>query len=653
MGVCSRFVAAFVSAITLCSAPSALAQAPPPVEAYTRGAGVVGISLSEDGSRIAVTTLRQSTEGDQAGLQIIDLQDNRVVRAFAAPEGRLLGGAFWIDNRRLIFSAWASIRASDNPGSWNQWRGFALFDADTGEQNVAEVFGSSIYWLPGDPLSVRTIGSEYERNLMRSAQGAVDRGVLRIDLDQGGIRRVANLNNAQDEYTSALLFEDDGDLLARVDTDNRTNTWRFLVNGPDGLRTALEGVDETGAPPDLAGILADGRWALVTRRSDEDRWQMLAYDRNSGQFEVIASHDRYDMERGIRDRWTNRVVGVSWTEDLPRQRFFDPALQAAYEHLERVFEDGYAVIQSWSRDRGRIVVRGETSVDAGTYYLFDASTRTLQVLRRSYPELSGGAALGNRQTITYRARDGTRIPAYLTLPANADRNLPLVVLPHGGPHARDDFGFDAQASFLASRGYAVFQPNFRGSTGYGYAWFNAGRRHWGDGMMQTDVEDGVDALIRGEIADPARMCIVGGSYGGYVALTAVTRTPDRYRCAVSVAGVSDLVNMADTNRSDWWRLSMGDRRGDRDHLREISPANFADRVRAPVLLMHGKEDRTVPIWQSQLMRDRLLAAGRDVRFIEFEHEFHGFQYEENQAREFREIESFLAQHIGSGAPPAR
>jgi len=654
-------VAAALGAAILVWTPIARAQTPPPIEAYTSGPRVSSIGLSADGRRLVVTTSRYTTERDYATLQVINLANNEVERAFDAPANSLVSGAFWIDDRRIIFSVRPSQRAGANVLTQNFGRGYGLFDVETGSQRLVQARGFvGPYWVPGDAMAVRVVGYEWDpnRGSYSEMSGYGRRGVIRVDLAGRNARHIANLNDARAERTADLLLADDGELLARVDTNSGTNRWRFLVYESGGLRSVLEGIDEIGAPPDLAGILPDGRWAIVTRRDEEDRWRMFAFDRHTGQFEMIADHERYDMSSGIHDRWTNRVIGVRWVEEFPRQRFFDPALQTAYEHLAGVFASGYATISSWSRDRSRVVVFGETPEDPGSYYLFDTGSRSLQLLRRTYPQLTGAAALGDRQSITYRARDGTRIPAYLTLPANAAQNLPLVVMPHGGPHARDDFTFDPTAGFLASRGYAVLQPNFRGSTGFGYAWFNAGRGNWGVGIMQTDVDDGVNALVRSGIADPNRVCIVGASYGGYAALVGATLTPDRYRCAISIVGVSDLVRMLDeyvpgSQTADWWRLSMGDPRADREHLRAVSPVNFADRVRIPILLIHGREDPIVPVIQSRIMYDRLRGAGKDVRYIEIEHEGHGFFMEENRVREFREIEAFLAQHIGGGAASAQ
>jgi dipeptidyl aminopeptidase/acylaminoacyl peptidase len=219
--------------------------------------------------------------------------------------------------------------------------------------------------------------------------------------------------------------------------------------------------------------------------------------------------------------------------------------------------------------------------------------------------------------------------------------------------------FDWWAAFLASRGYAVVQPNYRGSGGYGLTWENAGHGQWG-GLMQTDVEDAIAPLARSGIIDASRVCIVGASYGGYAALAGATLTPDRYKCAVSVAGISDLVEFVtqleaqegpESIGSDYERQSIGDRLHDGDHMRAMSPANLAARVQIPILLIHGSNDTVVPIEQSRLMRDRLMEAHKNVRYVELQSDDHWLSKGATRIQMLREVEAFLAQNLAAPVTP--
>jgi dipeptidyl aminopeptidase/acylaminoacyl peptidase len=255
----------------------------------------------------------------------------------------------------------------------------------------------------------------------------------------------------------------------------------------------------------------------------------------------------------------------------------------------------------------------------------------------------------------YKARDGLDIPAYLTLPpGKAAKQLPLVVFPHGGPMARDAMTFNPETQFFANRGYAVFQPNFRGSSGYGKKFMEAGFGQWGL-KMQDDVTDGVKKLIADGIVDPKRICIVGESYGGYAALAGAAFTPDLYACAAGWAGVYDLRSFLSTRAKEYgrdsemiesWSRFIGDRWSDSDKLDMASPAKNADKIKIPVLLMHGEDDATVRIDQSETMDRALRRAGKNVNFIAIPKETHYMETSATRIRWLSELEKFLKANIG-------
>ena len=290
-----------------------------------------------------------------------------------------------------------------------------------------------------------------------------------------------------------------------------------------------------------------------------------------------------------------------------------------------------------SKDKVIVAVQGPRQPPV--YYFLDRVKHEATEILSAYPELTA-TDLGEMKPYPYVARDGQRIPAYLTLPPGKPaKNLPTVIMPHGGPDARDVMGFDWWAQFLANRGYAVLQPNYRGSKGYGRKFTEAGLHQWGLGM-QNDITDGVKKLIADGITDPKRICIVGASYGGYAALAGAAFTPDLYACAMSFAGVSDLNEFLFAQRSDtgeysqsvsFWTSRIGSDWDDSKKLQDTSPALHAEQVKCPVLLMHGEGDTTVRIKQSELMYDALKAAHKDVEFIRFSGEDHYLNFADTES----------------------
>jgi dipeptidyl aminopeptidase/acylaminoacyl peptidase len=260
------------------------------------------------------------------------------------------------------------------------------------------------------------------------------------------------------------------------------------------------------------------------------------------------------------------------------------------------------------------------------------------------------------QVIHHRAPDGLQIPSYLTLPKATGRPVPLVVYVHGGPHARDEWGLDPMAQWLAAQGWAVLQPQFRGSTGFGRAYELAGQNQWGL-AMQDDISSGVQHLIGQGLVDPERVCIFGASYGGYAAMWGLASTPQLYRCGISFAGISDLgewlaewrdVNLSDASMA-WQNRMFGDRATARERLARVAAWRRAADVRAPLLLMHGYRDLRVPVSQSTRMRDALKAAGKTVQWEPFELAGHGFYRREDELRYFHLIQDFLRRHLDAPA----
>lgn len=474
-----------------------------------------------------------------------------------------------------------------------------------------------------------------------------------------GLYRVSVLDDDHDfvkrggEDTYRWFVDRAGNLVARIDRNRQlVDTIYSYGSGPTRVAT-LDMKD--GAEASVAGLAADAK-SLVLRTfrgsNTEGLYPMSLADGSYGS--ALFVHPKYDVMGAVYDEWTDSVVGATYADDYIRVHYFDAERQKLQKSLETTFPNRNAMIEASSVDGRKHIVRVDGPRHPPTFHLFDSATWRLDFLGAAYPNLEE-SMLGDMRKYDYKARDGLDIPAYLTLPPDRDaKNLPVVVLPHGGPEWRDMLEFDWWGQFLANRGYAVLQPNFRGSGGYGWKFRSAGFREWG-GKMQDDVTDGVNKLVADGIADPARICIVGASYGGYAALAGAAFTPDLYACAVSVGGVSDLGNfightVAETgNRSatvSAWEVLIGSRHSDKARLEAASPYMHADKVRAPVLLIHGANDTVVPIEQSEIMERAMVRAGKKVRLVRLEGDDHYLSLAASRIRVLTEIELFLRTHIG-------
>jgi dipeptidyl aminopeptidase/acylaminoacyl peptidase len=318
------------------------------------------------------------------------------------------------------------------------------------------------------------------------------------------------------------------------------------------------------------------------------------------------------------DNRTRQLIGYRHEGDVPTYQFFSKFHHKVVAATQKAFPGVSVHLVDWNDAFDRLIVMTEGVNDPQTWWQVDIKTGKADVLGTSYAISSEDVA--PMKMIHYKAGDGTDIAGVLTLPPHhVAKNLPVIILPHGGPASRDYPGFDWWAQAFAARGYAVLQPNFRGSSGYGAKFEQAGHGEWGR-SMQTDISDGLAQLVKDGIADPKRACIMGASYGGYAALAGVTLQHGLYRCAVSVAGVSDVQKMVSTDiresgGNSTLRRSLSKEVGSGRDLQEISPIRHVDRVDVPVLLIHGKDDTVVLYDQSNDMAAALRKAGKTVEFI--------------------------------------
>jgi dipeptidyl aminopeptidase/acylaminoacyl peptidase len=350
----------------------------------------------------------------------------------------------------------------------------------------------------------------------------------------------------------------------------------------------------------------DGRQALYTIKLD-----------GSGAEKLIAANPQVDIDNVVRVGSGKRVIGYTFAEQARHTIYFDPEFKALAESLSKALPHLPIVDFIDASSNGRkLLIFAESDNDPGRYYLFDRDAKTLNEAMVAHPQLEG-RTLAKQTAVTVTAPDGARIPAYLTLPpGKGAKNLPAVVLPHGGPSSRDEWGFDFLSQFLAARGYAVIQPEYRGSAGYGDQWLNDnGFRNWRTSM--SDIAASAKWLASQGIADPTRVAIFGWSYGGYAALMEAETDPQLYKAVIAVAPVTDLGMLKDDAKGYTSSRITADFVGDGPQIEEGSPLRHVDRIRAPVLLVHGDLDANVAFRHSQKMADALSAAGKQVEFLQY------------------------------------
>lgn len=407
---------------------------------------------------------------------------------------------------------------------------------------------------------------------------------------------------------------------------------------------------------------ADNRrvWFQTNKGEENDLVSLYLMDPETGELEFVERdpEGEVDFSGAVYSNASDELLATVYVGDKPRIYPKDERFEQALAFLREQLPEGEIGLNSLTADDSLALVRLSRDVDPGTVYLFDWKNMEVSELYRSRPDLPI-EHMAAMEPIRYAARDGLEIPAYLTRPKGVDgEKLALVALIHGGPWARDTWGYNSLAQFLANRGYAVLQPNFRGSTGYGKAFLNAGNNEWGD-AMQDDITDGVRHLVEQGLVDPERVCIMGGSYGGYATLAGMTFTPELYACGVDIVGPSNLITLLNSIPPYWgpirriFTLRMGDPSTEegKAQLERQSPLNHVDRIQRPLLVIQGANDPRVKQAESDQIVVAMREAGLPVEYIVAPDEGHGFRGRENRLAMFARTEAFLATHLGGRYQP--
>jgi len=628
--------------------PVAFAAAPPPLEAYGLLPKISLVSISPSGDRIAF----RKVDGEQDVVFVADVNEMAILATIDVEKVKPRSLRFISDNY-LVLAASTTV----NPyGVRKQFESSAAWLLDVSRGKIRSLLQRDKDLYPAQEGLGRVIGQGAGGHsvLMPAFVGSVSMAP-QYSLYEVAANKVRNRIVGRGLSTTIDWFVDaDGEPLVREDFDNKKNLhniWSFS----DGERQLLYTRDTDRPRINLVGLTPDYQQLIFsarTRAAEAPVFYGMSVADGTISEEILGDHTK-DVSRPLLD--VNRVMyGVEFDGFSPSYEFFDERMTARVAQIQSALQGVSAKLIGWSGDFKRLVFFVSGSWTAGAYLMFTAGETEARLLGQQRDTIRQ-EDIAQVVIDSYPARDGLQIPALITArnEVAATGHAPLIVIPHGGPASHDRFGFDWMAQYFASRGYVVLQPQFRGSDGFGASFELAGNGEWG-GKMQTDLDDGVLYLIDKGMVDPARVCIVGASYGGYAALAAGAFSPDMYKCHVSINGVSDLRKMLNDARRDhgndhwivgYWEDWYGATAKEREAIDALSPTSHAESFRAPVLLIHGRDDTVVPIGQSKRMRKALRRAKRDVEFVQLKGEDHWLSSEETRVELLRIIAEFIEEHL--------
>jgi dipeptidyl aminopeptidase/acylaminoacyl peptidase len=615
---------------------------PPPLSAFGHLPSIEQAVISPAGDRLAVIY----TDGEARKVVFVSVPDLKVT-------GVLNGGSQkirsiqWAGSNHLLITVSHAVEVADLLAPKSEWS--VTTDYNLTKKTLKPVLDHVpdamnvtldtpvIRILDGHPYAFIQ-GMDFVNN-----HGRI--GLFKVDLD----RDSAVLLETGFDHTRDWVVDQAGQPLAELEEDSTKDVTLVRVKRHGVWRMVKLG--DKDSSPSLMGLGRDGKAILFGDNiDDKDALRELAVDGE----DWGSAFAHIDNLHALFDPGDDHLLGTyALNGDHDEYAFFSPHDQAIWNAVTKAYPGARVTLTSWSADHSKLVVYVDSPTDGPAYAYVDIASGKGSWISGAYDATID--ALATQTPIAFKASDGTPITGYLTLPKGKPaKNLPLVVFPHGGPAARDEPGFDWWAQAMASRGYAVLQVNYRGSEGFGWKFLSSGFGQWGR-AMQTDLSDGVRALaVQGKI-DPRRVCIVGASYGGYAALAGATLQPEVYRCAASIAGPAELRKFvawsreqSDISAQRYWLKFMGAENLKDVRLEDISPADHADQVSGPVLLIHGKDDTVVPFNQSQLMADALKKAGKPYDFVVLKAEDHWLSRGETRLQMLQAVMDFLQKNNPPG-----
>jgi dipeptidyl aminopeptidase/acylaminoacyl peptidase len=659
---CTLFIVMAGSAFA--AGPARAAQpAPVPIEHFFENAAFAGAVLSPSARFLAA---RLGRPGMRDALVVVDLTNKaaKVVASFALAD---IGNFYWVNDERLVFDA---TDKTVGQGDLRYYPGLYAVDRDGGnarqlvqreglgdvtERTLVKLLPAETYLLP--PTGPRTTPFVYVMSPRYGSANEVESiNLLQLDTTTGRTTPVLRPGDAKSWLLDAggeprLVTTVDKNMESLHYRDPVTSQWRKLSTF-DAYVGSQGGFAPVGFAPD--GTL------YVTSRAGGDKAALYRFDLATGKPapSALVELEDYDFQGSlvIAD---GKLLGARVLTDARSTVWFDAGMQAVQKRIDALLPGTVNVVSVAPRAQNKVVlVRSYSDVEPGVWNLFDTDTGKLNKVGDTRPAIKA-AQMGQQEALRYKARDGLGIPGLLTLPHGSNRkNLPMVVLVHGGPYVRgSEWGWEAEAQFLASRGYAVLEPEFRGSTGFGAKHYRAGWKQWGL-AMQNDIADGAKWAIAQGIADPQRICIAGASYGGYATLMGLINDPELFKCGVSWVGVTDINLLYSghwsftSDTSDGYKQYgmpelVGDPVKDAAQLKATSPLQQAARLKQPLLLAYGGSDTRVPTYHGRQFHDAVKQTNRQVEMVVYDEEGHGWALPKNRIDFWSRVEKFLDRHIGA------
>ncbi|MES2380093.1 MAG: S9 family peptidase [Bacteroidota bacterium] len=606
-----------------------------PLKDFFKNPDIAYFMLSPVGDKIAFTkpyknrmNVFTSTLGGKDTTQITFIEDRDVQ------------GYFWKTNNRIIYMR-------DNGGDEN----FHLYAVDADGKNQKDL-------TPFAKVNVQIVDdleeNENEVLIGMNKENPELFDVYKLNINTGAL----TLEAKNPGGVSNWITDHNGVVRVAMQSDGVNRVMLYRDDAKQPFKKVLETSFKENINPMF--FTFDNKYVYASSNLGRDKSAIVKFDAANGkELELIFEHPEVDVEDLSYSKKRKVLTEINYITAKEETKYLDKETEAIHNKLKEKLGDKYEIIiTSSNKNEDKLLVRTMSDRSLGTSYFYDVAKNELVKIADRAPWINENH-MSEMKPISYQSKDGLTINGYLTLPKGVEaKNLPVVVNPHGGPWARDEWGWNPEVQFLANRGYAVLQMNFRGSTGYGRKFWEASFKQWGK-TMQQDITDGVNYLVKEGIADPKRVAIYGASYGGYATLAGLTYTPNLYACGVDYVGVSNLFSFMNTIPPYWKPYldmmyeMVGNPTKDTALMREASPVYHADKIVVPLFIAQGANDPRVNKAESDQMVEALKKRNIQVEYMVKDNEGHGFGNEENQFDFYGAMEKFLAKHIGDSAVAAK